>query len=33
MQALIRYSARFTTFMTRAYQQPALCLQFQWGQM
>lgn len=32
MRAFIRTASRFTTFMAQAYQQPELCLQFQWGQ-
>lgn len=32
MKALIGTANRFIAFMAQAYQQPALCLQFQWGQ-
>ncbi len=31
-KGLNRAANRFTRFMAQAYQQPELCLQFQWGQ-
>lgn len=31
-KGLNRAASRFVAFMGQAYQQPALCLQFQWGQ-